>query len=812
MSRRTELGLLGLILVASAILRFLWLDSIPTGWHHDEALMGIMASEVYRGVQRPIFFPAYLGQEPLYIYLAAIAMWLMGGEQGILPLRITSALVGIATVVVAYLLGRELFDRRVGLLGAGLQGLSFWQVMLSREGYRVITQPPVEGLAILLLWKAARSGSLLLWGAAGAALGSTIYTYLGARLFPGVLVLLAIWWLAFRIRPPAGIRIGLVVYLLVALAVAAPLAFYFATHPGTFLPRVNQVFVFGPSVVKDDPFQVLLSNLASLLSSFTLRGNELWKHNIPGRPIFVGGAALMFYIGLLAILKGAFRGRAAEAMCLAWIAVMLLPSLLSVDEGQYTLRSMGLVPALFLVPALGLVKLWDWAAARAPAARQRRVRSTFVALASALLLLEGLNTFSDYFVTWAGSVEAARQNMADMLATARYLNQHAWSQPARPEQEQIFVSSDYYPHPTLAHIAPRIYPYVRWFNGNYAMVLSPESAKSSLYAFPSSALSDQLESYMPQEALVERSYFADGTPMFLAYRLTPAQVRATVDRLLGDPSFTKTSKNLGDEIQLLAYRLGQRVDQGGQLTIAAIWRVLRDAPSKEYVTFAHLLDHKGSMWAQHDTSAFPAPEWRTGDIFIVNYKIKVEGRMPPGKYSAVLGVYDRGTLNRLPVKDGGARKDTVHLGYIKVASTGLREVSPSVRMRKRLGEAIDLLGFDQQWENGASSTLLCLRLYWTAAVTPTEDYTVFVQLLSPDGRLVAQSDSQPALGRLPTSFWDPNEIVLDDHELRIDRDLSSGRYRLIAGMYLLATGQRLPVEGGGDHITLTEVEIKGPQL
>lgn len=166
MSTRIELVLLSLVLALAALLRFLWLDAIPAGWHHDEALMGIMASEVYRGVQRPVFFAQYLGQEPLYPYLSAGMMWLLGGDQGILPLRVASAAVGVCTVGVTYWLGREMFGRRVGLIGAALLAFSLWQVLLSRDGYRVITQPLLEGVTVLLLWKAGRRQSIGYYAAA----------------------------------------------------------------------------------------------------------------------------------------------------------------------------------------------------------------------------------------------------------------------------------------------------------------------------------------------------------------------------------------------------------------------------------------------------------------------------------------------------------------------------------------------------------------------------------------------------------------------------------------------------------------------
>ena len=33
-SKSLEIGMLAVILVAAAALRFLWLDTIPDGWHH----------------------------------------------------------------------------------------------------------------------------------------------------------------------------------------------------------------------------------------------------------------------------------------------------------------------------------------------------------------------------------------------------------------------------------------------------------------------------------------------------------------------------------------------------------------------------------------------------------------------------------------------------------------------------------------------------------------------------------------------------------------------------------------------------------
>ena len=61
-------------------------------------------------------------------------MALLAGEQDPLPLRLTSALVGLLTVELTILLARELFGTRVGLFAAVLMATSFWQVMSSRNG------------------------------------------------------------------------------------------------------------------------------------------------------------------------------------------------------------------------------------------------------------------------------------------------------------------------------------------------------------------------------------------------------------------------------------------------------------------------------------------------------------------------------------------------------------------------------------------------------------------------------------------------------------------------------------------------------
>ncbi len=117
---------------------------------------------------------------------------------------------------------------------------------------------------------------------------------------------------------------------------------------------------------------------------------------------------------------------------------------------------------------------------------------------------------------------------------------------------------------------------------------------------------------------------------------------------------------------------------------------------------------------------------------------------------------------------------------------------------------IRLLGFDLSRQR----TAIDLTLYWRADERVRTGYTVFVQLLDGQGRVRAQADSVPRNGSYPTFWWLPGEVVADPLALELPADLPDGEsYRLIAGLYDPATGDRLPAAGTGlNYVELTELQ------
>lgn len=98
-----------------------------------------------------------------------------------------------------------------------------------------------------------------------------------------------------------------------------------------------------------------------------------------------------------------------------------------------------------------------------------------------------------------------------------------------------------------------------------------------------------------------------------------------------------------------------------------------------------------------------------------------------------------------------------------------------------------------------AGTPLLVELTWSATATPSQDYTVFVQLLRPDGTVAAQQDTAPQAGFSPTSHWQAGTEIVDRRALPLSANLAPGDYTLIVGMYD-GNGTRLKVAMGGDFV------------
>ena len=136
-ARKLLWGMVAVLLVAAA-LRLVAFGEVPPGLYHDEAYHGLDVVDILRG-RFSFYFPANNGREPLFIYMIAVAVGLLGRSP--FALRLVSFFAGLLTVAATGAMGRALFSRRVGVLAAAVLAVTLWHVHLSRVGFRAVLLP-----------------------------------------------------------------------------------------------------------------------------------------------------------------------------------------------------------------------------------------------------------------------------------------------------------------------------------------------------------------------------------------------------------------------------------------------------------------------------------------------------------------------------------------------------------------------------------------------------------------------------------------------------------------------------------------------
>jgi hypothetical protein len=128
---------------------------------------------------------------------------------------------------------------------------------------------------------------------------------------------------------------------------------------------------------------------------------------------------------------------------------------------------------------------------------------------------------------------------------------------------------------------------------------------------------------------------------------------------------------------------------------------------------------------------------------------------------------------------------------------------PTVPLAVSFGRQLRLEGYALSADALPLGDVLGVTLFWGAEAPITTRYKIFVQLLDPQGRLVAQHDSEPANGDAPTPTWGSGVQIRDNHGVALPTDLPMGTYQLIVGVYLLGEPQtRLFTAEGQDFLQL----------
>jgi len=657
------LGPLAVLLLA-AFLRLYRLASVPFGWHPDEATKALLARDVLAGKFHPVFFSAFTGREALFVYLEALLFTLLG--EGIFAGRLLSALIGILTVALTYATGRELFNRRIGLLTAAFLAVSLWHLIASRNGYRAVIQPFIQLFTIFFLFYGLRKSSVKQsWWPfllAGIFLGLSQYTYTAVRLFP--FLILAILFLVLLIdRRIITANLGpLVAMGIAAFLVFLPLGYHFWQHPDDFFGRAAQISVFSPQWSGGDSGARLWQSVKETARMWTVWGDINYRFNISGQPVFDWFTGILFFLGIPLSFWRAFKTRGLRRVSYLsmplWLLIMLLPMVLSAESLPYYQRAIGALPAVYFFPALTLDTAVD-VFNRFTDDRWRRLPAILL-----ILFFSGLAlvTYRDYFQRWHGAERNDDDRRVAMVYVADYLRPN-------PIEGDLYLSTQYMQHPTLALLAPEQYDGIHWFDARQSLPLPPPGREAAYILLTENAPQEQL--FQRAAGLEKTAGVTDrfGRPVFdiLKWSAGPYPQPQEVTNpswswaTTFDPyTLAETSNpislpvNFGDILFFLGHdRNASTLEPGDTLELILYWQLLQKPP-RQYTFFAHLLDVNGQVVAGFDANEYPTTFWNEegGERLLSYMPLPLPRDLPPGTYQLEIGVYNQPSGERLSILDG----------------------------------------------------------------------------------------------------------------------------------------------------------------
>jgi len=692
MSRGARIGLsmvAALIVLLGAALRLVALDHLPPGLHFDEAVYGLLAEDI-RGGARPVFFGSYTGREPLYMYAMAALFAMLGPSTW--AIRLTSALAGTVTVALVFALGRALFGPRAAVGAALAVALSFWHLVVSRNGYPNVLIPPLAAASAWWLWRGWNGGRRRDWAVGGALAGLVLYTYLAARFWPVFLVALMGWAAVVepgRMRRRVG---GIALAVLAMLLVFAPLGAHFARHPADFWERASQVLA-SQELDGAALWAAYAKNARETAAGFLGRGDPRWHYNLPGRPMVAGMWGLLFVAGVATCIVRVRQVR--FALVPLWIAVMALPGILTLELQPAGQRMFGIVPAVALACGLGASTLADGAAAVAARLRSGsavsygRRRSALAPRGAALAAVLALGALLPGDLGLAGAVPAYR-DWSGRLETAHIFNADyaAMARMALGDVEAgrtVVMLSEHYRHPTVAFVAPELAESAVWADPRVAVPIPARGTDEIAYYAPLSYLPEDAPAlaWLAGNALEATRWSVDtGTGVarpsavappargqtaleastsegdeprpivtdFLRFVLRAdagawldVEPQRGMDRTDDAPALRRLV--LGDIVAVrppTATEGDVRVFERNRPAVVPVhWQVMAPPPADAGLRLVlRMTDGEGRGMAQADDEGYLAVEWRPGDRVVQWFALPIERTMPPGEYSLELRLVD----------------------------------------------------------------------------------------------------------------------------------------------------------------------------
>jgi len=413
-----EAVLVAVLATGAFLLRGIGLDGIPYVLSGDEAAMGMEAVAVIEGGRTNPFVTGWLSHPTLYFFFQAALLRLFGVTT--VALRLPSALISTATVVLLYLFARRHYGRWVAILASVFFCTYHYAIHFGRLALNNIWDP-FFGLGILyFLIRGLDESRLGHFVAAGVLMGLAVYFYMGARLVPIILAL----YLIYRALQEKGFLQDslphLLVFGLMTLVVALPLLAFFAVHPKDLMARWSWVGIFPSGWVAAEIQRTGKSTLGVLLGQFlkaALAFNHFSDpslHYHPGIPLLRFFTSILFVFGLAYAVQR--RQQREYLLLLAWFLLVIVFGGALLENPPSSPRLVLAIPPVVICVALGMVKVSSYV--RLALGGNRGLA---VGISAVLLLFACSQSLHFYFADYTPSHEFAGFNTEVADRMGKYL-------------------------------------------------------------------------------------------------------------------------------------------------------------------------------------------------------------------------------------------------------------------------------------------------------------------------------------------------------------------------------------------------------
>jgi 4-amino-4-deoxy-L-arabinose transferase-like glycosyltransferase len=347
-----QLFLLVFVLVVGFSVRIYGLDRVPYGFFCDEAAIGYNAYTILTngkdeyGISYPFFFRSF-GEykSPVAIYSDVPLVKFFGLNE--FSVRLQSVLYGLLTLVMIYLLAKELYSKNIGLLSAGIAATMPWLIHYNRIGFEFNSYAALFTATVYFFVKAAKHKKYILPAFLVASLA--LYTYYSAKL---IVPLFLIGFLAIYGKTIFAHTKELTKSLGIFLILAIPFLISFLNGQGT--ARFNEVSVFSAKLSFSDSLLRIVTNYFFQLSpTLFLKGEPTFitRHFTGGLTPFLGITVPFFYIGIAALLYS--RKKSQSRLLLWWLILYPIGAAVAADP-PFTGRTIIGAPLSAILIALGI--------------------------------------------------------------------------------------------------------------------------------------------------------------------------------------------------------------------------------------------------------------------------------------------------------------------------------------------------------------------------------------------------------------------------------------------------------------------------